>query len=176
LEDPSDRPVVVRGTFGEPFLRALNSSAIFPTAASKHRRKRRSSECPRFLVPAKPLSEQEGSKHQEFCESLLRSLSLPALLLCRIQIAGRGNLTAGSRLYSSTEPKVLLGYATVGTFSAARGRPDGLGVLSAARFLEYVAAPAAVVVRRLDGCNELQLQVCVNGVDDYYDGTISLLL
>jgi hypothetical protein len=160
--------VVVRGTFGDPFLAALSGCAI-PTLASTstcQRRRRRCTGSGALYVEAPRISAKDFARHQEMCESLLHALSLPAVLLCHVQAAEKGSLVAGSALFPMGDDDVILGYMSSGAFSQSRGRCHGIAVVRAAQFLQAVADSrnrrSCVVVKRLGGTKELHLLIRFN--------------
>lgn len=174
--------VVVRGSFCEPFRNALSGSAQPPATriTASPRRKRRSANIPRPFVEAACLTVEQFSAQQDFCKSLAKALALPALLVCHVLVIGKGALKAGSRLYSIKNDDGVLGFATTGAFSVARGLHHGIAVVGAARFLETVAASrydrSCIVTQRLEGRKELQLKVrCKNANSDFFEGTLSIL-
>jgi Ribonucleases P/MRP protein subunit POP1 len=157
--------VVVRGTFGDPFIAALSGCAIPPLASAGtcQRRKRRSTGSGALYVEARRISAKDFASHQEMCESLLQALSLPAVLLCHVQAAEKGSLVAGSALFPMGDDDGILGYMSSGAFSQSRGRYHGIAVVRAALFLKALADSrsrrSCVVVQRLGGTKELHLLI-----------------
>jgi len=164
---PRPNTVVVRGSFGDPFLEALEYGAPSLAGPSrKHdsthlldrspRRKRRcASSC---FVIAPPLSKSDSARHESLCTALLHSLSLPALILCHVTIAGKGTARPGTYIFAFTDvasrglqqqgsedgrdytSSMPLGCITSGVFSPSRGSCQGIAVCGAARFLRAVAS------------------------------------
>jgi hypothetical protein len=173
--------VVVRGDYGQPFRAALAASASFqqPTSAKGRRRNRRAQLPPNTLVKAPCLPEEQASKFRGSCNALLQSLSLPALLVCHIQIPGRGALLPGDSLVS-THSSAELGFVSTGSFSPSRGLYHGIGIVGAASFLKDIAATdrehPSFIVRKGDGSKEIQLGVTVRKESGEVFGTLSLLL
>lgn len=151
-EDPANENVIVmRGVFCQPLLDALSGCAKLPpqnTEASSskksNRRKRRRVKCPNEFCYALPLSKQDTATHLETCVSLLRSLSLPAIVACHIIIVGSGTLPPGATIRApagetNTSP-ILLGFISAGAFSTARGGYHGIGMVGASRLLKVITA------------------------------------
>lgn len=148
---------VVRGTFGAPFAQALTGSGRFTTkdqgASSsktdgKKRRPRRRVRPSNVAVNAEPLEDEEADAHENMCQMLLSSLSLPALLRCHILVEGKGNLMAGATIFdynkgTATQKNTCnpdsctkLGYVVAGAFSSNRGQCHGSGFVGAAKLLQ----------------------------------------
>jgi Ribonucleases P/MRP protein subunit POP1 len=157
--------VVVRGTFGDPFLAALSGCAIPPlaSAGTSQRRKRRCTGSGALYVEAQRISAKDFASHQEMCDSLLQALSLPAVLLCHVQATEKGSLVPGTALFVVGDDDGILGYMSSGAFSPSRGRYHGLAVVRAAQFLQAVVDSrnrrSCVVVKRLGGAKELHLLI-----------------
>ena len=174
--------VVVRDSFARPLQQALNASGgiITSTAAARgrpKRRKRRSAgkqNC--FVKEACPLSAEQQEVHQQFTMSLIDNLSLPAVLLVHIQLVGSGRMKPGGKVIFSSESSIA-GYVTAGTFSAARGRYHGLGVVSARCLLKAVLCAGnqrtAMVAPTLLGSKQICLKVSVG--DNKSNGVLTLL-
>jgi len=145
----SKETVVVRGSFGKPFLDTLVSGtagylvgASKPDNNARKKRRRRS----HASVTSPPLSREDAKTHEQLCNTLLRSLSLPALLLCQVIVAGKGTVLPGSCLFEhrrdeegETEEAPPLGYVTMGVFSPSRGTNHGLALCGATRLLRAIA-------------------------------------
>jgi hypothetical protein len=194
----SDSVVVVRGAFGQPFCDALAGCAkMAPTRdpddhdslkpAAPTRRKRRRTRHPTQLVSAMPLSNDQAQEFTETCRLLQKSLTLPAVLSCHVQVSGPGTILPGAHLLfgNDGDNKSPLGIVTAGGFSPARGGCHGVGIVGAARLLEVLASAAvgeeerkrrgAVIVRNLNGTREIQLLIMIKDGTAEYLGTLSLL-
>jgi len=165
--------VMMRGMFGKPLVDALSGSGKIASgevsvkkAAS---RKRRRGKRPNEVCHVIPLSRDEADDHITNTTTLLQSLSLPAVVACRLNVVGTGTLHPGAQIYSrsSKNEGSLLGYVTSGGFSVARGAPHGLGVMGASRLLEAI----------IDACSSVQqMQHCLAVVQDYGSRRIHLLV
>lgn len=156
--------VVVRGAFIQPFLQALQGCGQQPKEPSietkqqqrtNHRRARPLNE----MLKAPPLSKQQSITWKESCFGLRSSLSLPALLVCHVQVADKGVLQSGDKVYFGA---TCLGYVTTASFSLGRGTCHGLAMAGAARLLHALESSnreAGRHVRLLDGARSLQLAV-----------------
>ena len=111
--------------------------------------------------------------HEMTCESLLQSLSLPALIRCHIKIDGKGSVAAGARILArmfDSEEQVgyidyLLGFTVAGSFSMSRGVAHGIGFVGAARLLHVLSSDSGrmscVATNGTDGTRHVELQVSV---------------
>lgn len=182
---------VVRGTFGAPFAQALTGSgrftaedqgASFRKSDGKKRSPRRRVRPSNVAVNAEPLEDEEADAHENMCQMLLSSLSLPALLRCHILVEGKGNLAAGATIFEynkepATQEKnpdscTKLGYVVVGTFSICRGQCHGPGFVGAAKLLQNLienehANTASVASRQGEGRDRsVALRVLVQNAAD----------
>jgi hypothetical protein len=162
---PPDNPIVVRGSFGIPFLQLLHScgrlhSQPGPKATENrcHRRPRRKVLPPHWVVHASPLSKKESDFHSQLCQQLRASLSLPALVRCEL-LASKGALKIGDLIYPLTSEcdddgsvgsslndgaghadiqshPSPLGVVTAGGFSPSRGKCHGIGFVGAAKLID----------------------------------------
>ena len=108
--DPSI--VMVREAFADPFRKALARVGYLPSAHHNAadqkdqlltaRRYRRPADMP-FCVAAQRRVKAEFAAHQQLCQTLSSALTLPAVLLCHVQVLGRGVLRPGARLYHWTK-------------------------------------------------------------------------
>jgi hypothetical protein len=174
--------VVVRGTFAQPFVDALNgcgqlittSCAITQpnrTRSRKHRRARRSND----VVQPPPLSRNQAEIWNQSCNILGSSLSLPAVLVCQVLVSGRGTIASGATVELSS---ILLGFVTVGSFSLKRGSCHGIAVVGAARLLQAlttIEGSLGRVVRLPNGSCEIQLAVTVGSGEVKCKGTMSII-
>lgn len=178
--------VVVRGTdFGKPFDDALVTSGSsyqnHEMSGELHRRPRRKSNGPAFVRVPK-LSADFAESFQGTCNSLVQSLTLPALLVCHITVFGKGVIKPNDRVFSCGEDiQAELGIVTSGIFSPSRGHFHGIAVIGASRFLSDVAAAVSsgsstFAVRECDGTRSIQHGVSIRRGDESLFGTLSLLL
>jgi len=148
--------IVVRGSFGVPFLQLLHGCGRLPSKvgsdniAGQTRRPRRPVRSSNVAVHAPPLSKCEKEGHSKLCQQLKASLSLPALLRCEIFFEGKGSPSVGDFIYSltsrddssnddspnSSDKESLLGLVVAGSFSPTRGRSYGVAFVSAAMFID----------------------------------------
>ncbi len=100
--------LVVRGSFGVPFLQLLHSCGRLPARSApddpaservRRRRPRRKVRSPASLIRAPPLSKKDSLEHSKLCHQMKSSLSLPALLRCEIHCEGKGTLDAGDFIF-----------------------------------------------------------------------------
>ena len=151
----SNEVEVVRGTFGAPFAQALAGSGRFTAkdqgassrkSEGKERRPRRRVRPSNVVVNAEPLEDEEADAHENMCQMLLSSLSLPALLRCHISVEGKGNLMAGATIFeykkeaatqkNNPDTCTKLGYVVAGAFSSNRGQCHGPAFVGAAKLLQ----------------------------------------
>lgn len=177
--------VVVRGTHGAPFLQALSESACVSLTGEseinegssnisrmshslRRRRPRRKVRNPHQPINAYHLSSKKlTTNHIAICESLLSTLSLPALLRCYLVVEGKGVLSpraiisayraedttqdGTSNVYdmdddndskssslNSLNAISSIGFVVAGSFSQRRGKYIATGFVSAARFLQCI--------------------------------------
>ena len=175
---------VVRGAFGAPFAQALTSSGRFAadtetevsnTNNVKKRRPRRRVRPANVAAHAEPLGDDEADAHENMCQMLLSSLSLPALLRCHLSIEGKGNLLPGATIFecnkdakteSSCGIDSTLGYVVAGSFSSNRGLCHGPGFVGAARLLQSLikkesANTVSVMNQGEEGDRSVALRVLV---------------
>lgn len=149
--------IVVRGSFGVPFLQLLHGCGRLPHKVvsdntTQRRRPRRPVRSSNLAVHAPPLSKDERERHSQLCQQLKASLSLPALLRCGVFFEGKGSPSVGDVIYSFTprddgnnddSPKGLhqespLGLVIASGFSPTRGRSYGVAFVSAAMFIDVL--------------------------------------
>lgn len=172
--------VVARGAFAQPFVDALNGCGqLMPSSSPKstctRRRKHRQARQSNNVVQAPPLSQNDANILNERCSILRSSLSLPAVLVCHLQVSGRGTIASGATVLLSS---ILLGFVTAGTFSLKRGSCHGIVVVGAARLLEAMIAMERNMVRIVQQPNksvQIQLAVNVRSQETQYEGTISII-
>ena len=173
-DDERNPVVVVRSSFAAPFIQALNGfgndyflsvrkSKLGDDAKQKRRRPRRRVRGGHETITLPPVNASLKSQQQQFCSSLLNSLSIPALLRCHLVVEGRGTLSPGTIISSSAgdftnnngessqkvEEEDILGYVTSGGFSQSRGNFHSVGIISSKRFLSILK----------DGCHNRLLIV-----------------
>ena len=148
--------IVVRGSFGVPFLQLLHGCGRLPhkvvsdDTTKQTRRPRRPVRPSNVAVHAPPLSIDEKEIHSKLCKQLKASLSLPALLRCELFFEGKGSPSVGDVIYSFTsrdgnsnddtskgfDQESPLGLVTAGGFSPTRGRSYAVAFVSAAMFID----------------------------------------
>lgn len=147
--------IVVRGSFGIPFLQLLHGCGRLhrksdSNRATQTRRPRRPVRPSNAAVNAPSLSKAEKEAHSKLCQKLKASLSLPALLRCELIFDGKGSPAIGDIIYTFSprdndcgcnSSKGLgneshLGLVIAGGFSPTRGRSYGVAFVSAAMFIE----------------------------------------
>ncbi|KAL3941037.1 MAG: hypothetical protein SGBAC_004543 [Bacillariaceae sp.] len=184
--DVDSSTVVVRGAFMQPFVQALQGCGQQPAefsgqkAASlgankprkrTHRRARPLNE----ISKAPPLPKQHSEAWKQSCLGLRSSLSLPALLVCHIQVAGKGAMQSGDEVYFES---IRLGSVTTASFSLVRGACHGIAVVGAARLLHALEASGCNSgrhVRSPDGSRSLQLAVTVSDGGIHSQGSLSIV-
>lgn len=162
----SEDVVLMRGMFGKPLVDSLSGSGkiSMQLTSEEHdnhrRRKRRRVKQANAICHVVALSREEADSHLANCTALLESLSLPAVVACRLQVVGSGTLHPGAQVFSGTGKgdSSLLGYVTAGSFSLARGSSHGIGVLGASRLLQAVIEAASSVQQSHDGLAVVQTQ------------------
>ena len=102
LSPNEESTIVVRGSFGIPFLQLLDGcgrlhvqSISEATEGKPKRRPRRKVLPSNSTIQASPLSIEESEKHSNLCRQLRESLSLPAMLRCELLCDGKGSLNVG---------------------------------------------------------------------------------
>jgi hypothetical protein len=114
------------------------------TRKRKHRSTNKSLRLEGSIVEAARLSHTQRHHHHQVCQSLFDNLSLPAVLMCLVQLIGKGTLQPGAGIFSSimaqgcADSEIndrLLGWVTAGSFSMARGCYYGVGMIGAKAFL-----------------------------------------
>jgi hypothetical protein len=181
--------VVVRGAaFGLPFSQALTFSFAAGEEEEPQHSKNRQDDEPlqeqgqasrgsqkrrRRLSRVRQMGnvdlatiKQKLKGHAELCTHLSSSLSLPALLFCRIRVCGKGTMSPGDLILitnlSTGEMKVPLmssqkvpnnllsiGHVTASTFSQNRGYIHGTGIVRA----ESLLSAAGVELRSKSSSN-----------------------
>jgi hypothetical protein len=157
---------MVRGeAFGKPFVDALMGCCCCHTSSSYssvavddskskppcrlQRRPRRPTQRPTRAVLAPLLSKKQATEHHAYLTNLVESLSLPAVLLCHVQISpgGPGTISSGALIHDMDESAVeALGFCTTGAFSQSRGQFHGLAIVGAARIMRALLASAAATL------------------------------
>ncbi|KAG7359257.1 ribonuclease P/MRP domain containing protein [Nitzschia inconspicua] len=145
--------VVVRNAFGQPFVDVIecctpketlerststtNERCSQQQQQQQQRKRKRRKVLPsdRVLI-SPPLPRSQRESFSNLCQQLLASLSLPAILVCHVRIIGKGTIDAGDEIVGS---ELTLGRITAGTFSISRGVCHGMGVVGAARLLQYLS-------------------------------------
>ena len=143
--DESNPPVVVRGLFGQPFVDLLQQCARLPSQASsstKERRPRRKRSVDGIRV-ACLVSTEEAQGRMDRVASFANSLSLAALIRCKIQVYGGGTLVPGDSINGNGEvasDSTRLGVVVEGSFSGSKGMVQGFGFVGAARLLAFLGS------------------------------------
>ena len=178
-ESARDDPVVVvaRGAFIQPFINALNGCGKLKAVSEEKssRRNRRKTRSPRETLQALPLSPQEEMAWRANCRLLTDSLSLPAVLVCHVQVDGPGIISTGStvKVGSST-----IGIVTTGSFSLTRGLCHGILIVGASRFLQVLTefqVSSGRIVRLPNGLSTIQLAVTIKNQSSECQGTMSVV-
>lgn len=176
--------IVVRDQFLQPFERAMQGlTACISIQADKvsrrpRRRKRRSGAKERTITTARKGTNSRAEAHQKICNTLLKQLALPALLLAHIQVETKGVFKAGAPLYRVKTAERPMGFATFGEFCTVRGRYHGMGLVSASCLLEALASACdewAIVVDRSSGsCQTVCLRARIQGKLGLHDVILGL--
>lgn len=188
--------IVVRGSFGQPFVDALrgcgghlppanlnDANISCPCPPRKRRRNRRPSRPRNAVICADSLSNRQRLVWGQTCCNLLESLSLPAVLNCCLLVHGKGTIEPGSKILASRN-SMLLGFTTAGTFSLARGAGHGMGVVAAALLLKSLSEAVTSnadqqqsgrIVRLANNTREMQLLVTVSTGSNECVATMSLI-
>jgi len=158
-----DSVEVVRGAYGAPFVQALHDSGHFVIAEHNEgrRRKRRPHRRvrpPQEAVQSNPLARDAATRHKNMCQTLLSSLSLPAMLRCHVYVEGRGTFDPQATIYQyAGDVEVLaddcfmLGCVVSGAFSTSRGSFHGTAFVGAIRFLQsFLSNPSGNTVSVMD--------------------------
>lgn len=178
--------VMVRGTFGEPFVTILEGCGrrLEPPNESNTRRLRRNR---RRAGPANATKQVQpaGKEHVEawrkVVRSLLTSLSLPAIVQAHIVPLGKGTMQSGDKISIGDSD---VGFVTTGAFSPSRGHCHGFGIIGAARLLKELAeaeVPSGVgrITPSLNGRLQVRLTgsvVCSHGGGGGQEVALSLVL
>ena len=166
--DMEQNVVVVRSEeFVRPFRLALSGGTSFTIKAESDReetceshtngttrkRKRRPMNGRHGIVEACRLSVAQQRNHRVLCQSFLDNLSLPAVLICSIEVHGKGTLQPGCGVYTTHQcddsnttqnGHVFLGWVTAGSFSMTRGYCCGIAMIGANSFLTALIQALAV--------------------------------
>lgn len=169
--------VMVRDSFGQPFQMAIQGCASFPTLADElpKRRKRRQVTPFNKVKYAEPLTTPQANEWYQMINTLLGTLSLPAVLRVHIRLVGSGTVDVGAKVLVN---EAFVGYATSGNFSPVRGVCHGNAVLGASRLLRALSGSTrnlGRVVRLCNGEQEIQVAGTLNSVDGF-QATLSIVL
>ena len=187
-DNAADRPVVVRGVFGQPFVDLLQQCARLPPQAlheqSKQRRPRRKHIRPDVVKLACRVSNDEARSRIGRVSSLANSLSLAALIRCKIQVYGRGTLEQGDFIFGRSTEKgdafsdrsKEIGVVVEGSFSGDQGLVQGYGFISAAKLLAFLMNCVHPDMMRNDGALSLIVELRRGTTSTICLGTVSLLL
>lgn len=185
-EFDAPNPVVVRGSFGGPFLAALQGCGELTTSVGQHTqdesrsRKRRRPTSVNAIKQAMPLDGEQAVAWHQMVQTLLDNLSLPAVLQAHILLVGQGTIQTGDQIVAGN---TCLGVVTAGSFSNSRGVCHGIAVLGAHKFLCALTETGATnqrsgrVVPLRNGKKEIQLVASlVRDPDNTSEITVSLIL
>jgi hypothetical protein len=194
-DEGTEEVVVMRGIFGKPLLDALSGCGTVPSrrraedSPQPKRRKRRRVKQSGEILHALPLAPDQVETHQATCRTLIETLSLPAVVACHLLMIGSGTIAPGAEIRSISNDAHLLGFVTAGTFSVARGRCHGIGVVAAAPLLHALlwasanpeqAKEALAVVEQpgtgSEKVRQLHLQVQIRNCSVTYKASLSLML
>ena len=171
---------VVRGAYGAPFVQALHDSGHFVMAQHNkgRRRKRRPHRRvrpPQEAIQSNPMAGDAAARHNNMCQILLSSLSLPALLRCHVSVEGKGTFEPQATIYQyAGDVEVLadncfmLGFVVAGAFSTSRGSFHGTAFVGAVRLLQsFLSNPSGNTVSVMDPTSDegrkVALRVSVKG-------------
>ena len=172
--------LVVRGNFGQPFVQLMHdgaSSYAFSQDSSSGRRPRRKVSPIGSLVMAPPLSRAAAKQHLDACRTLLASLTLPAVISCQLRVDGRGTIGAGTRLSASMAGETLvLGYATMGSFSTTTGLYRGTGFISAERFLTLLQSNSGPIFVIEPSTQKIGIRVAYDDDEGKIKGMVALFI
>lgn len=189
--------VVVRGSFGQPFVRLLQQCGRLQATSPKEtpngknenkpRRLRRKRKQPtQQIIISCPASKEDSDARRASAASLESSLSLPALLKCKVRIVGRGSIYQGDTLYAyelSPDRKAKhkwkdqLGIIIVdGSFDNCMGQVHGFGFVGAKCLLKFLSSCQNAAMMIQNGRIELLVNIVGNRSGNSSDGTISLVL
>jgi hypothetical protein len=145
VPEESGHILLVRGPFLKPFHDAWNGlggiKIAEPVNDANKQKKRRKAINPVSLrqIPTPPRAQVVA--HEALCDGLAQSLTLPATVLCHVDIDGPGKLEIGMPLYrwaTESHEKLLLGYVCAASFSPWRGYFHGTAVVGADSILEAI--------------------------------------
>lgn len=182
------RPVVVRGVFGQPFADLLQQCARLPAQAShersNQRRPRRKHIRSNVIRLACRVSDDEAQGRIGRVSSLANSLSLAALIRCRIKVYGRGTLEHGDFIFgcsrekrdASSEHSREIGVVVEGFFSGDNGLVQGYGFISAAKLLAFLMNCLHPDMMPNDGVLSLVVELRRGTTSAVCSGIVSLLL
>lgn len=181
-----EKPVVVRGAFGLPFLAVLEGcgqlveSIDENTQGGGHRRKRRRATSSRAVKKAQPLNSEHSERWHQMVQTLFDNLSLPAALKAHILVVGQGTIHVGDEILIE---KTVAGIVTAGAFSPSRGAYHGVAILGAHKTLHALCAidiskqHIGRIVPLANGSNQIQLSGSIHrSPDKYIEVAISLVL
>jgi hypothetical protein len=197
LASPSDKsfegsesthPVVVRGVFGHPFTDLLQQCARRRETTSlektKRRKPKRKQVSPVLIRLACRISADEAQARRHQASSLAKSLSFAALILCKIQVYGRGLLCQEDSIYGCAEDSgqsmpylsLPMGVIVEGSFADEKGLVQGTGFVGAVRLLTFLESCTHPAMVEKDGTLFLVVEVRQAVGDRTCKGILSLLL
>jgi ribonuclease P/MRP protein subunit POP1 len=136
--------VCLRGAFGEPLIEAMTSATYLPEQSTEAGAK---NHCPAGpndgIYQAPQLSKEDSTRHVDFCNTMIKSLSLPTVVLCHLTIAGKGTARPGTQLVAwgsfAPEKDVCIGVVSCGSFSPFRGYFHGFAICGVSHLLQCLA-------------------------------------
>ena len=142
--DYAGSTLVVRGSFGVPFVQLANGCGRLQSSHEiTRRRPRRRKRSPDSCVKASSRSIEEKLTQSDLCRQLKSSLSLPAILRCELICEGKGKFGVGDSIFDTSESNGQedpvnqpLGFVSSCSFSPSRGKPHGVGFIGASRFID----------------------------------------
>jgi len=154
-QQPYDSAVVMmRGLFGKPLMDAMSGSGNVPmqldggpdTLKNKHVKLRRRVKQPNEVRHVLPLSSDEKEPHVTISNTLLQSLSLPAVIACHLQVVGTGTLKPGASIHATNEEGEaadVMGCVAAAAFSVGRGLFHGTGIVGASHLLKAIVVASS---------------------------------
>jgi ribonuclease P/MRP protein subunit POP1 len=185
VPDFSGPILLVRGAFLKPFHDAWTGLGGIKYEVqsdnARKQKKRRKVINPVALRKIPNLPRALVDNHESFCEGLAQSLTLPATVLCHVDVDGPGKLEIGMPLYrwsTDSSEKNPLGYVCAASFSPWRGYFHGTAVVGADTLLQAIAgahADGTAFTRRKIALGSLTCLLVYIGNAQNVRGTLRLL-